>query len=153
MAGWHHWLDGHESVWTPGVADGQGGLADCNSWGRKESDTIEQLNWTETGLNSTQLRILDWALWCWESSRKILLFRGERDGGGILTHRKNAKTPHIFLSSLHCLVTQFPSKLEEEGMGVEEKQYWKLTGAKILKEGNFSSPSGELQFQQDGTHT
>ena len=47
MAGWHHWLDGHESVWTPGVGDGQGGLACCNSWGRKESNTTEQLNWTE----------------------------------------------------------------------------------------------------------
>ena len=47
MAGWHHWLDGRESGWTPGVGDGQGGLACCDSWGRKESDTTEQLNWTE----------------------------------------------------------------------------------------------------------
>ena len=47
MAGWHHWLDGHESEWTPGVGDGQGGLACCNSWGHKESDTTELLNWTE----------------------------------------------------------------------------------------------------------
>ena len=47
MAGWHHWLDGRESEWTPGVGDGQGGLACCNSWGRKESDTTEWLNWTE----------------------------------------------------------------------------------------------------------
>ena len=37
MAGWHHRLDAHESEWTPGVGDGQGGLACCNSWGRKES--------------------------------------------------------------------------------------------------------------------
>ena len=47
MAGWHHRLDGHEFEWTPGVGDGQGGLACCDSWGRKESDTTEQLNWTE----------------------------------------------------------------------------------------------------------
>ena len=46
MAGWHHWLDGRESEWTLGVGDGQGGLACCNSWGRKESDMTEQLNWT-----------------------------------------------------------------------------------------------------------
>ena len=46
MAGWHHWFDGHEFEWTPGVGDGQGGLACCDSWGRKESDTTEQLNWT-----------------------------------------------------------------------------------------------------------
>ena len=47
MAGWHHWLDGHEFAWTPGDGDGQGGLACCNSWGPKESDTTERLNWTE----------------------------------------------------------------------------------------------------------
>ena len=47
MTGWHHWLDGRESEWTPGVGDGQGGLACCDSWGRKESDTTERLNWTE----------------------------------------------------------------------------------------------------------
>jgi len=45
IAGWHHWLDGHESQWTLGVRDGQGGLACCNSWGRKESDTTERLIW------------------------------------------------------------------------------------------------------------
>ena len=45
MAGWHHWLDGCESEWTPGVGDGQGGLACCDSWGLKESDTTERLNW------------------------------------------------------------------------------------------------------------
>ena len=47
MAGWHHWLDGHEFDWTPGVCDGQGGLACCDSWGRKESDMTERLNWTD----------------------------------------------------------------------------------------------------------
>ena len=47
MVGWHPWLDGHEFEWTPGVGDGQGGLACCNSWGCKESDRTEWLNWTE----------------------------------------------------------------------------------------------------------
>ena len=49
MAGWHHWLDGRESKWTPGVGDGQGGLACCDSWGRKGSDTTEQtdLIWSD----------------------------------------------------------------------------------------------------------
>ena len=62
MAGWHHWLDGCESEWTPGVGDGQGGLACCVSWGHKESDTTEQLNWTELnwGLGVLcQSRVLD----------------------------------------------------------------------------------------------
>ena len=48
MVGWHHQLDGHESEWTPGVDDGQGGLVCCNSWGCKESDMTERLNWTDT---------------------------------------------------------------------------------------------------------
>ena len=47
MAGWHHRLDGHEFVWTPGVGDGQGGLACCDSWGCKKSDTTERLIWSD----------------------------------------------------------------------------------------------------------
>ena len=53
IAGWHHWLDGCESEWTPGVGDGQGGLACWDSWGHKESDMTERLNWTE----------LNWFFW------------------------------------------------------------------------------------------
>ena len=51
MAGWHHWLDGHEFEWTPGVGDRQGGLACCNSWSRKESDKTERLNWTDISVS------------------------------------------------------------------------------------------------------
>ena len=47
MVGWHHWLDGHEFGWTLGVGDGKGGLGCCSSWGCKESDMTERLNWTE----------------------------------------------------------------------------------------------------------
>ena len=50
MAGWHHWLDGRESEWTPRVGDGQGDLACCNSWGHRELDMTERLNWTEGDL-------------------------------------------------------------------------------------------------------
>ena len=44
MVGWHHRLNGHGFGWTPGIGDGQGGLACCGSWVRKESDTTEWLN-------------------------------------------------------------------------------------------------------------
>ena len=44
MVGRHHLLNGHEFGWALGVSDGQGGLACCDSWGCKESDTTEQLN-------------------------------------------------------------------------------------------------------------
>ena len=47
MVGWHHWLNGHEFGWTPGIGDGQGGLVCCGSWGHKELDKTEWLNWTE----------------------------------------------------------------------------------------------------------
>ena len=50
MVGWHHRLNGHEFEWTLGVGDGQGGLACCNSWGRKESDMTERMNWTELNI-------------------------------------------------------------------------------------------------------
>ena len=68
MAGWHHCLDGRESEWTPGVGDGQGGLACCDSWRCKESDTTEQLNWTELKMlrdPGSQSRVLNclWKLW------------------------------------------------------------------------------------------
>ena len=52
MAGWHHRLNAHKFEWTLRVGDGQGGLACCNSWGHKESDTTERPNWTE--LNWTE---------------------------------------------------------------------------------------------------
>ena len=59
MAGWHHWLDGRESEWTPGYGDGRGGLACCDSWGCKESDTTERLNWTELMASLRQGNLLD----------------------------------------------------------------------------------------------
>ena len=59
MAGWHYWLNGHESEWTPGVGDGQGGLECCDSWDQKESDTTEQLIWS------------DWIILVWKYLQKI----------------------------------------------------------------------------------
>ena len=47
MVGWHQWLNGHEFEQALRVGDGQGSLACCSPWGRKDSDTTEQLNWTE----------------------------------------------------------------------------------------------------------
>ena len=44
MVGWQHRLDGHGFGWTPGGGDGQGGLAFCSPWGRKELNTTERLN-------------------------------------------------------------------------------------------------------------
>ena len=57
MAGWHHRLNGHEFEWTPGVGDGQGGLACCDSWGHKESDMTEPLNWIELKVYSNVIQL------------------------------------------------------------------------------------------------
>ena len=46
MVGWHHRLNGQGFGWTPGVGDGQGGLARCSSWDHKKFHVIEWLNWT-----------------------------------------------------------------------------------------------------------
>ena len=58
MAGWHHGLDESESEWTLGVGDGQGGVACWDSWGGKESDMTEWLNWTDWAIN-----FRTWFIW------------------------------------------------------------------------------------------
>ena len=63
MAGWHYWLNGHGFGWTPGVGDGQGGLACCGSWGHKESDTTEPLNWTELNWHESAMGVLVFSIW------------------------------------------------------------------------------------------
>ena len=55
MVGWHHRFDGHEFEQTPGVGDGQGSLACCSLWGRKELDMTEWLNWLTDCAYSTAL--------------------------------------------------------------------------------------------------
>ena len=47
MAGWHHWLNEHESEWVPGDGDEQGGLPCSDTCGLEELDTTERLKWTE----------------------------------------------------------------------------------------------------------
>ena len=62
------WLDGitdgREFEWTPGDGDAQGGLACCSSWGRKELDTTERLNWTELILSSGASLVTEWYRTC-----------------------------------------------------------------------------------------
>jgi len=54
MVGWHHWLE-----YAPGVGDGQGILMCCSPQCREESDTTEQLDWTELKLTQAKEK-----LWC-----------------------------------------------------------------------------------------
>ena len=77
MAGWHHWLNGHEFGWAPGVGDGQGGLVCCSSWGHKESDMTEWLNWTDWLFihlwRNVCLGLLPIFQFCWPFKWNILL--------------------------------------------------------------------------------
>ena len=68
MAGWHHWLNGHESEWTPG--DGQGGLACCGSWGYK--DWATELNWTDSVFNGLDLTEAEAIKKRWQEYTKAL---------------------------------------------------------------------------------
>ena len=65
MVRWHHWLDGHEFEQAPGVGDGQGSLVCCSPWYRKESDTPEQLNWTELHIYVPMWKNLSSTWWMW----------------------------------------------------------------------------------------
>ena len=72
MAGWHHWLNGHQFEWPLGIGYGQGGLVCCDSWGRKESDMTEtELNWIITNVEHIFMCLLvmcmssleEWLFW------------------------------------------------------------------------------------------
>ena len=56
MVGWHHRLDGHVFEQTSGIGDGQGSLACCSPWGRKESDRTERLNNNQHFYNCSKLQ-------------------------------------------------------------------------------------------------
>ena len=78
MVGWLHWLDGHGFGWTVGVGDGQGGLTCCGSWGHKESNMTEGLNWTELmwvcerwTTKSESRRIDAFKLWRWRTLLRV----------------------------------------------------------------------------------
>ena len=73
MVGWHHQHNGHGSGWTPGVGDGQGGLACCVSWGRKELGMTEQLNGTEFNKNRLRTFLRYKESWCQLLQWKITL--------------------------------------------------------------------------------
>ena len=79
MVGWHHRHNGHGFGWTPGVGDGQGGLACCGSWGRKKLDMTERLNWNWVTLQQWEqiIYILFYAITWVNASNKMLQERSQ----------------------------------------------------------------------------
>ena len=78
MFGWHHWLDGHESILdqTLGVGEGQGSLACCSPWGRKKLDTTDRLNWTDWRISCMwEHTVMEWARgWRGDSNSRSCVF-------------------------------------------------------------------------------
>ena len=97
MAGWHHQLDGHGFGWTPGVGDGQGSLACCGSWSRKESDTTERLNWTELTLFLSQDQIQDTTPYS-----GTFLFQGRKNKGPQTYYWWDGKLNLNLLAEMNC---------------------------------------------------
>ena len=120
--GWHHRLNGHEFEWTPGVSDGQGGLACCRPWGHKELDTTEWLNWTVTYRFLFNL--------CTKTLIKLFLFEGctgyqPVDSGSIpclwSLWLSWAMTPRRSWTPTLCWVCQWEALVET---GVLEERYF-----------------------------
>ena len=103
MAGWHYQLDGHEFEWTPRAGDGQGGLACCNSWGHKESDTTEWLNWTELNWTELNWRQLEYSSLSWILLSLTLVWL-------ILLKKKNVFQCTSLLAPLSMWDFNFPAR-------------------------------------------
>ena len=78
MAGWHHQLDGREFEWTPGVGDGQGGLACCNSWVAKSRTRLSDwtdLNWGDSEGHGSLMCCSSWGCrvrYNWASEQQLV---------------------------------------------------------------------------------
>ena len=131
MAGWHHWLDGRESEWTLGVGDGQGGLVCWDSWGHKESDMTERLDWTElskcTGhrkhpLPTTQEKTLHMDITRWSILKSDWLYSLQPKMEKLYTVSKNKTGSWLWLKSwtLYC---QIQLKLKKVGKTTRPFRY------------------------------
>ena len=110
MAGWHHQLNGHGFGWPQGGGDGQGGLVCCSSWGRKELNTTERLNWTEL-LSHGQLFATPWTVACQPPPSRAFLGKNTGVGCHFLLQGifSTQESTHVFCPSgqiLYCWATR-----------------------------------------------
>ena len=104
MVGWHHWFNGHGFGWTQGVGDGQGSLVCCGSWGRKESVTTEQLNWTERcSIDKRQVKDM-WGRTIGSDSVSITQYISMKKGILITKGRRGQMINHIISSRFQAWV-------------------------------------------------
>ena len=117
MAGCHHWLSGHEFEWTPGVGDEQEGLACCDSWGLKESDTTERLNWTELNWTQTKAAFLNGSLQVQLSGSDFSysLHNSELIAFRYIAKAEKAMAPHSSSLAWKIPWTEEPGRLQSMG--------------------------------------
>ena len=131
------WLDGHESQWTPGVGDRQGGLVCCNSWGRKELDTTERLIWSDL-------------IWCEQPTHWIRPWCWER----LRTEEKKAPEDEL-VGQHHWCNGHERGKLQER---VKDREIWcaaihGITKSQTQVNNNIHSIIKCLQFSQKSLFT
>ena len=127
MFGWHQLFDGHEFEQAPGVGDRQRSLACCSPWGRQESDTTKQLNWSlpQRGWKFLLTERMFWkVLWGW------------KPGSDVCTKGMKLTNP-IFIS-----IPKRPWNSEEEkgGNNPQETQRKKETYLSHTQDGWGNSP-------------
>ena len=115
MVGWHHQLYGHGFGWNPGVGDGPGGLACCSSWGHRESDTTEQLNWIPLTcsltvvltclLNPQPFRQQEQVSW-----KTIFSWMGAEGGDWF---RDDSRTLRVLCTFISIVITSAPHQLHQ----------------------------------------
>ena len=124
MAGWHHLLNGREFEWTPGDGDRQGGLAGCDSWGRKESDTTEWLNWTKLKWFKEPVKDMTVLVWTWIKRHKTTM------GRSCHNHSCNLYSVLYLINDLHThpiiLAFQWPRGTERKNIGITFLEIRKL---------------------------
>ena len=127
IVGWHHQLNGHEFGWTPAVGDGQGGLACWGSWGCKESDMTEWLNWTElNSQNTASAPSLYSPLWTLDEMLDLFIL-----------HERKVKVKS--LNRVWLFVTPWTAACQDPpSMEFFRQQYW--SGLPFLSPGDLPNP-------------
>ena len=103
MVGWHHWFKCEEA---PGVGDGQGSLACCSPWGRKESDMTEQLNWTEL-THKINLTIWIYKMNSYLLCRDLPRLAVSNDLISFLKYKKETKEKNVDTASVYSQIRQY----------------------------------------------
>ena len=153
MVGWYHQLNGHELEQAPGVGDGQGSLVCCSPWGRKESDTNEQLNWLAESNGNWLLKLESipqsvFGVFLFPQKtlytkglRKLLLSQQKSPSERDLQKqgKKNEKLLCIMSDSFATTAHQVPLS-----MGFSRQEYW--SGLPFPLPGNLPNPEIKPEF-------